>query len=56
MNDKVALIFGVSMTLGYLAWAVAYSQTIEKHMGVALFFYACANVALMWPLIRRVLA
>ena len=54
-NDTASVAFGLTSTFLYLGWAFFASQTQESHMGVALSFYAGANIALMWPTLMRVI-
>lgn len=55
MSDHATLAFGFASSLLYLGWAYAQSGTPEKHMTWALLFYATANIALLWPSLKRVL-
>ena len=54
LNDLGALLFGTASTLLYIGWGWFMSGTQERHMTFALWFYACANVALLWPQIDRI--
>jgi len=51
--DMGALGFGLASTLLYVGWAFFSYHTPERHMTFALGFYACANLALLWPVLYR---
>lgn len=49
------LLFGLTSTCLYIGWAYFAVQTDTPSRGVMLVFYACANLAILWPSIRRFL-
>ena len=54
-RNLIELYFGVASTLLYLAWGFTAAYSPEPHRAAMLWFYACANVAILWPVIRRAL-
>lgn len=54
MNERVELMFGGLSTLLYLVWGISAFNGPDTWRGVMLWCYASANVAILWPVIRRV--
>ena len=55
MSDRFEFLFGVISTMLYGLWGAAAISGPEPHRAWMLWFYACANVAILWPVLRRLL-
>ena len=53
--NSIELSFGLASTLLYLAWGGSAWFSPEQNRAFMLWFYACANVAILWPVIGRAL-
>lgn len=54
MTAHHEFMFGALSTVLYVVWGVAALNSPEPNRAFMLWFYACANVAILWPVIRRV--
>lgn len=46
---------GAASTMLYLGWGAGAAFSPEPYRAAMLWFYACANVAILWPVIGRAL-
>lgn len=54
--NTIELVFGLASTVLYVVWGATALFSPEQNRAAMLWFYACANVAILWPVIRRAFA